>query len=360
MKAIILAGGKGTRLYPLTYTYPKGMIPMVNRPFLEHQIEFLKAHGGIRNIILSLNFMAEPFQRLLGDGSRLGVNITYVTEREPLGTGGAVKNCKSLIEDDPFLVMNGDILTDVDLTELVSFHRRKAARATLTLVRVDDPTSYGLVITDAEDRVTEFLEKPGWGDLDGTADTINAGIAVFSPEILDYIPEGEASLEREVYPVLAREKGSLFGFVTDRYWLDIGTLDRYLKAHIDILEGNVSARPYGQRQGNGVYIARRAAIHRTAWLLGPVAIGDEVKIGAWAKVGPGVTLGKGTIIEEGATIVESVFHEEVKAGRKSCIRRSIIASGCEIGEGCVIEGAVLGPASKVSPGSRLGLSSGPF
>lgn len=234
VNAIILIGGLGTRLRPLTYKTPKPLLPLADQPFVVYQFELLKKHG-VRDITLCTAYMPEEFQNVLGDGSRWGVRLHYVHEKTPLGTGGALKNAQEHAKGTT-LVFNGDILTDTDLTNLVRFHKEHGSRLTLGLTRVEDPSLYGLVETDSQGRIVRFQEKPPKGQ--AACDTVNAGLYVLEPEILDLIPAGVVhSLERELFPLLLERKTPLFACLSDAYWLDIGTIDKYEKANRDILNG---------------------------------------------------------------------------------------------------------------------------
>lgn len=234
MNAIILIGGLGTRLRPLTYKTPKPLLPLANQPFVFYQFELLKKHG-IQEVVLCTAYMAEEFERVLGDGRKFGVRLKYVYEKTPLGTGGALKNAQDFVKGTT-LVFNGDILTDANLAEILQFHRQRQARLTLTLTRVKDPTLYGLVETDSQGKIIGFREKPSPNEV--TCNTINAGIYILEPEILGHIPPGVVySLERELFPKLLELKVPLYATTSDAYWLDIGTLEKYHQADRDILNG---------------------------------------------------------------------------------------------------------------------------
>ena len=223
MKAVIMAGGQGTRLRPLTSNQPKPMLPVVNRPMMEHIVRLLARHG-FKEMIVTLQFLPTLISNYFGDGSEWGSCIEYSTEFAPLGTAGSVKNSAQLL-DEAFLVISGDALTDIDLTKIVDFHRRSRAMATLTLIRVDNPLEFGIVVTDSAGRIERFLEKPDWGQV--FSDTINTGIYVLEPEVLDFIPEGRSfDFSRDLFPYLLENGYPLYGYVADGYWCDIGTARR--------------------------------------------------------------------------------------------------------------------------------------
>src|SRR3989339_295082 len=220
MKAIIIAGGFGTRLRPLTYNTPKLIVPVVNRPFVLHQIEHLIRHG-VDEVILNLHYLSEEIKKLLGNGKKFGIKIYYSIEETPLGTAGAVKNAQEFFGTEPMLVFNGDVLCDVNISHVVNFHNEKNADVTLTLTEVDDPTSFGLVITDENGRVKRFVEKPSWEQV--SCRTINAGLYVIDPKIFDGVPEGKPySFERQLYPSLLERGAAIFGYLSRGYWIDIG------------------------------------------------------------------------------------------------------------------------------------------
>ncbi|NPV53671.1 MAG: NDP-sugar synthase [Firmicutes bacterium] len=351
MKGIILAGGKGTRLRPLTFSRPKGLVPVVNRPFLEYQLELMMANG-INDVILSLSYRAADFRKYFGDGARWGVSISYAIEDVPLGTAGAVKNCEVLLDGQTFIVLNGDVLTDIKISDVLEYHRAKCGEATLTLVRVEDPTVYGVVETNHEGRVTGFIEKPGWEEV--TTNTINAGVCVFEPEILGRIERGrEVSLERHIFPQIVREGGDIYGYVADGYWLDIGTLQRYFQCHFDILNARLDLMLPGRKFSRGVRMGRDARIHRSARLVGPVILGDRVTIRPGAEVGPWVVVGDEVCVGENAVVVESVIHSHSFIGRRSRVRRCVVESGCQIGEESQLEFIIMAANSTIGRGSLV-------
>ena len=340
MQAVILVGGQGTRLRPLTLTVPKPMLPLMNRPFLEFQINLCLRHG-VKDIVLSTAYKPDVFESYFGDGSRLGVRLTYVTEDEPLDTCGAVKNVERYI-DDTFLVFNGDVLTDLDLTNLIAFHREKKGKATLYLTRVEDPTAYGLVPLDHRGRINEFLEKPSWEEV--VTDLINAGTYVLEPELLDRVPDGECfSFERQLFPGLLEDGIPMYGFPSDAYWMDIGTPAKYLQAHYDILNRRMPFDFSGEEIKPSVWAGEGVEISPEAAVFGPTVIGPGCRIGPHALVSSNCVLGADCVLEEGAHLEGAVLHNGCRIGAESVLRQCVLSSGVVIGEKVhVSDQAVLG------------------
>jgi mannose-1-phosphate guanylyltransferase len=341
LKGAMLVGGFGTRLRPLTITTPKPMLPLVNIPFLEIELLHLKEYG-VDEVVLSTGYMPTVFDEYFGDGSRLGMRLVHVTEDEPLGTCGAIKNVERHLGSDPVIVCNGDILTDLDLSALVEYHLSKGAAVTITLTPVEDPTAYGLVPLDDDGRIIKFLEKPSWDQV--VTNMINAGTYVLDPRVLELVPPGENySFERQLFPDLLAAGEPLYGFPSDCYWLDLGTPEKYLSAHHDILDGQVEVPMRGVDRGDRVFIGEGVEIDDSAHIFGPLLIGDGASIGPGARVGGQSCLGRG-----------------VKVGAEASIDGSVILEGAVIGEGCVVDhsivgrGTSLGPSVRVAEGSVLG------
>ncbi len=267
MKAVIIAGGLGTRLRPLTYNTPKPIVPVANRPFIVHQIELLRQHG-IEEIILNLHYLSDNIKKILDEGREWGVKIRYSIESHPLGTAGAVKNAEEFFKEEPFiLVFNGDILTDINLTEIIEFHKARKACATLTLTRVEDPTTYGLVLCDQNSRVKEFIEKPSWERVEGLErKNINAGIYILDPKIFKDVPANSPVMfENYVFPRLLAGGEEVYGFESEAYWIDIGNPAKYQMAHEAILRGEVTlVRIFGRRESGGLWMVDNAEIDKTA------------------------------------------------------------------------------------------------
>ncbi|MBI2329640.1 MAG: NDP-sugar synthase [Chloroflexi bacterium] len=364
MRAVILVGGKATRLLPLTVNIPKAIIPVLNTPFLEHVIRHLSRHR-IKDIILAQGHLAQPIQGYLGDGRQFGVKLSYVVEDTPRGTAGAVKNAASYL-DDTFLVLNGDVFTDLDITAMIDFHRERKAKATIALAVVDDPTAYGLIKTDAEGRVSRFLEKPGREEvLQRRTNMINAGTYILEPDVLALIPpQQEVSIERETFQQLLARGEAMYAYSSPAYWLDMGTPEKYLQLHRDLLSGK--CRHYGLNPGKGVLLGEHTDIHPTTQIKGPVIIGNNCSIGRRVQlIGP-VVIGDGSTILEDSVIEDSVIWRNARLGPRVTLKNSIVADNCCLNESSSCLGSVLGdnvavlsgcklePGSKIWPGEAVG------
>ncbi|MGB2711300.1 MAG: NDP-sugar synthase [Conexibacter sp.] len=353
MQALILAGGEGTRLRPLTSTVPKPVVPLVDRPFIAFMIEWLRGHG-VDDVVISCGFMASGVHNVLGDGSAYGIRLRYVEEPEPLGTGGAVKFAEPLL-GERFLVLNGDVLTDIDLTQQIAQHERTGARATLALVAVDDPSAYGLVRLQSDGSVREFLEKPSPDQID--TNLVNAGAYVLHRDVLAGIPSGQhVSIEREVFPTLV--DAGLYGFEARGYWLDIGTPERYLQATHDILDGAVRTTVVDAYDAAHVALAADAEVAGS--VVGPALVGSRVRVAAGALVSGRTVLGRGVEIGEGTHVDGAVVLDGAIVGAHCTLTHCIVGPGvrlgahCRIGEGVVLgEGVTLGAGNQLAAGARL-------
>ena len=338
MKAIIMAGGQGTRLRPLTSNQPKPMIRIVNLPCMEHIVNLLARHG-FTDVAVTLQFMPEEIQDYFGDGSDWGVNMRYSIEDAPAGTAGSVKMAEQQLglEGERLLIISGDALTDADLTQLVRFHEEKDAEVSMVLKSVENPLDFGIVITEEDGRISRFLEKPAWGQV--FSDTVNTGIYLVEASVMDEIPdpeEGEYDFSKELFPKLLDQDRPLYGFVTDAYWEDIGTLEQYASAQRDILDGKVrDVRPPGTRLRENIYVGRRVQVDDEE-LEGPVVIGDNVRVGEGAKLSPYTVLGNNVVIAAGATV-----------------ERSIVAEGTYVGEGTELVDTLVGRNSYIQPRARI-------
>jgi len=333
VKAVIMAGGEGTRLRPLTSNQPKPMLPMANRPMMEHVVLLLRQHG-FTEIVVTVAFMANAIRSYFGDGSELGVRMVYATEETPLGTAGSVLNARDEL-DERFLVISGDVLTDVDLGAVVAFHEEKAAFATLALHSVPDPLEFGIVITREDGSIERFLEKPTWGQV--FSDTINTGIYVLEPEIFDFIaPEGASDFSGDVFPAALLAGKPIYGYVAGGYWEDVGTTAAYLKAHNDILDRKVRVEVDGFALRPGVWLGKGSTLDPSAVVEGPALIGDNCSVGAGAIIGQYTTLGDNVRITDAAEV-----------------RHSMIGDNCYLGAGARVEGAAVGRACDLRQGARL-------
>jgi mannose-1-phosphate guanylyltransferase len=350
MQALILAGGEGTRLRPLTSTIPKPAVPLVQRPFISYMLEWLRSHG-VDEAILSCGFLADGVRQVLGDGSALGIRLRYVEEPRPLGTGGALRFAQDLL-DERFLVLNGDVLTDVDLGAQLRQHERTGARVTLGLIGVEDPSAYGLVRRNGDGSVTEFLEKPSSDEID--TNLISLGAYVIEREVLDSMPPAgtKLSIERDVFPDLVGN--GLYGFEASGYWLDIGTPERYLQATYDILEGEVRTEIGREVASAGGVLLEDDSTAVAGTVHGPALVGPGCVVAAGATVGARTVLGPCASVESGAHINASVLLEGCSVGRGSRISEAILGPDVMIGERCRIDGGVvLGQGVRVGPGNTL-------
>jgi mannose-1-phosphate guanylyltransferase len=336
MQALILAGGEGTRLRPLTSTVPKPVVPLVDRPFIAFMLDWLRGHG-VDDVIMSCGFLASGVRNVLGDGSAYGMRLRYVEEPRPLGTGGAVKYAESLL-DERFLMLNGDVLTDLDVSAQLALHEQRGARATLALTPVEDPSAYGLVRTRADGEVTGFVEKPSPNQIDTR--NISAGIYVLDRSVLELLTAEEpASIERDVFPRLVGE--GLYAYVGDGYWLDIGTPERYLEGTFDILEGTV-ATGVTERMGDG-YVCVEPGTENAGRVIPSALVERDCTIGPHARIGGRVVLEAGVSVGEHTTIERAVVLRGSTIGANCTLSGCIVAAGVEIGDNTHIEGgAVLG------------------
>ena len=349
MQALVLVGGEGTRLRPLTRTVPKPIIPLVDRPFLRYMLDWLGRHG-VEEVILSIGFLARGVREGLGEEIPGGPRIRYVEEPDRRGTAGAIKFAEELLEDR-FLALNGDVLTDLDLGALVRRHEEAGAVATLALYPVDDPTAYGLVRRAEDGEILEFLEKPEPDQID--TDEISAGAYVLERSVLDLIPsDREVSIEREVFPRLVGE--GLYAERLEGYWMDIGTPERYLQASWDILEGRVETEVAGLVDARGTFvadgaeIADRAAIERSVFVHDGARVGEGATVGGRAVVGPECELG-------GAARVEgSVLMSGCELAPEAVVSDSVLAADVRVGEGAAVgAGSVIGEGASIEPGAEI-------
>jgi mannose-1-phosphate guanylyltransferase / phosphomannomutase len=359
LKAVIMAGGEGTRLRPLTSNQPKPMMPLVNRPMMEHIVLLLKQHG-FDDIVVTVAFMANNIRNYFGDGSEFGVRMVYATEETPLGTAGSVRNAMDEL-DERFLVISGDVLTDIDLGEIVRFHEERSAVATIGLVPVENPLEFGIVITREDGSIERFLEKPTWGQV--FSDTINTGIFVLEPEIFDFIPpDRPVDFSSEVFPALLDQGKGVYGAVAHGYWEDVGTLEAYVRAHQDVLDGKVHVDVPGFRLDEGVWLGEGAEVDPGATIVGPAVVGDYCRVEAGARLGEYTVLGSNVMIRNDADLERTVVHDNGYLGQGVRIRGAVIGraadlragvrceDGVVVGDECYIgEHAVLSPAVKVYP-----------
>ncbi|MFN8465299.1 MAG: sugar phosphate nucleotidyltransferase [Caldilineaceae bacterium] len=365
MKAVVMAGGEGSRLRPLTIGRPKPMVPVVNKAVIGHIFDLLKHHG-ITEVIVTLRYMASAIQDYYDDGSAIGMKLTYSVEETPLGTAGSVKNAARYLDDDTFIVISGDSLTDIDLQELVRVHRERGALASITLTRVPNPLEFGVIITDDQGRITQFLEKPSWGEV--ISDTVNTGIYVLEPDVLDLIPEDATyDFASELFPRMLADAKPLYGYVSDGYWCDVGNIGEYMKANADVLYGKLRlSQSIGTHLGGGIWVGENVEISPSAQLFGPIYLGDDVKIKGDVRIyGPAV-IRDYTVVDNYNRIERSVIWRNNYIG-ESCELRGVIVTrqcsikahvvayeGVVIGDNCVLgEGSVLHPNVKLWPHKEI-------
>ena len=353
MQALILAGGEGTRLRPLTSTHPKPVVPLVDRPFIGFMLDWLRGHG-VTDVVMSCGHMADGVRAVLGDGSAFGVRLQFVEEPRPLGTGGALKFAEDLLEDR-FLMLNGDVLSDIDLTAQLRQHEATGARATLALYPVEDPSAYGLVRLTGDNQVTEFVEKPSADQID--TNNISAGAYVLERSVLDLLEaDRPASIERDVFPRLVGD--GLYGFVGGGYWMDIGTPDRYLQGTFDILEGSV-ATEVAARMGEH-FLCVEDGVENAGRIVPSALVEAGCRIGAGARIGGRVVLERDVTVGAATTIESAVVLEGATIGANCVLSGCIVGGGVRIGDDCHVDGlsmlghgVTLGDGNVISNGARI-------
>ncbi|HET6893821.1 MAG TPA: NDP-sugar synthase [Candidatus Baltobacteraceae bacterium] len=345
MQAIVLVGGEGTRLRPLTFGTPKPMVPIMNVPFLARTLERLY-DAGICEVILPAGYMPQAITEYFGDGSDFGMKITYVIEDEPLGTAGAIKNVEQYIHG-PFFVLNGDVLTSLDLQAMIAYHEAKGGLGALHLIKVEDPSEFGCVVHDESGRISQFVEKPPKGT--EPTNEVNAGTYLLDKAVLDLIPPGRnVSIERETFPKILADGHALYAYTTADYWIDLGRPEHYLCAHRDILSGAMPLKLEPGIKGPG-----SQKVHPEN-IIAPVHIGEGVHIDPSAKVGPNVVLGDGCTVGPEAHLTECVLWDAVVIEEGAVVEEAIIASGARVGAGAVVSrGSVIGHDAVIEPGTVL-------
>jgi mannose-1-phosphate guanylyltransferase/phosphomannomutase len=347
-----MAGGEGTRLRPMTANQPKPMLPVVNRPIMEHVLHLLRKHG-LTETIVTVQFLASIVRNYFGDGEDFGMSLQYATEETPLGTAGSVKNAQDALRDEPFLVISGDALTDIDLSDLIAFHQDNNALVTVALARVPDPLEFGIVIVDDDGKIQRFLEKPTWGQV--FSDTVNTGIYVMEPEVLAEVPAGQVvDWSADIFPKLLENGASLYGWIADGYWEDVGSHESYLKAQADVLSGRVDVEIDGFEVSPGVWVAEGAEVDPEAVLKGPLCIGDYAKIEAGAQLREFTVVGSNVIVKEGAFLHRAIVHNNVYVGRGAQLRGCVIGKNTDVmSQSRVEEGAVIGDECVIEPDSYV-------
>lgn len=363
MKAVVMAGGSGSRLRPLTIERPKPMVPVANKPILGHILDLLKRNG-IDEVIITVQFLANMIQDYFGDGRSLDMHLVYSVEEEPLKTAGSVKNAQHLL-DDTFVVISGDALADFNLGDIIKYHVEKKAKATLTLCRVPDPLEYGVIVTDASGRIVQFLEKPGWGEV--ISDTVNTGIYVLEPEVLDlFEPNLPFDFSADLFPLLLERHEPIYGYISDGYWCDIGNLSEYRRATSDFLEGKVRGAQLGRHIGGGIWTGDDVEIAPDARLFGPIYLGNSVKIKEGVVIHGPTVIRDHTVVDNRAQVDRSIIWRNCYIGENVELRgavvlrqcalksKAVVFEGSVIADGTIVgEGAVIHPNVKIWPGKEV-------
>lgn len=351
MKAILLAGGKGTRLRPLTLHTPKPIVPIFNRPFLHYQIDLLRQVPEIDEVILSLNYQPRRIEEILGNGAGLGLPLRYVVEPVPLGTAGAVKYAGDRLTES-VVVFNGDVLTQVDLAAVLRLHRERRARATIVLTPVENPSAYGLVETEADGSIRRFLEKPRPDEI--TTNHINAGIYVLEPDTFDRIPSDVAwSIERSFFPSLVERGETFVAYIYAGYWIDIGTPEKYVQVHRDIMDGRFATGPFLDLPEPRTAVAANVRVEDGAVIAGPCFVDEGTLIRSGARVGPYAVVGRQTQIEEGAVVEDAIVWPNCRISREATVRQAILGRSCHLGRSVTVNGgAVLGDKTTLTDFTR--------
>ena len=343
MKGIIMAGGEGSRLRPLTFDIPKPLVPVANKPAIKHIVEHLHKYG-VGELAVTLFYLPHKIKDYLLE--EYGDEIKFYTEEKPLGTAGSVKNAKDFLKET-FIVMSGDVITDVNIKEVYDFHRKKGSKVTLVLKKVEIPLEYGVVIVDETGKIVKFLEKPSWGEV--FSDTVNTGIYIIEPEILEFIPEDRPfDFSKDLFPLLLKENIPMYGYITEGYWCDIGNTAQYLSSHFDVLEGKLDLGYRKILLEEGKVIGKKVLMSSGAKLILPLIIGNEVVIEENAVVGPNVVIGRGTIIKKGSHVKNSVLWEDVYVGENSELNGAVVCNKVRIDSNArILENAVIGEGVRI-------------
>lgn len=349
MKAVVMAGGEGSRLRPLTIGRPKPMVPIVNKPCMAHILDLLKRHG-ITEVVVTVQYLADVIQDYFGDGHEIGMDIYYSVEEVPLGTAGSVKEAQEHL-GETFIVISGDAVTDFDLQQIIAFHRQKGALATLTLYRVPNPLEYGVIITDEEGRIQQFLEKPSWGEV--ISDTVNTGIYVLEPEVLDYFEKGVPfDFSKDLFPMVLERRAPLYGYVASGYWCDVGDIREYMRANSEVLEGKVRLAEPGQPLGGNIWCGEGVEIAPDAQLYGPIYLGNEVKIKGGVVINGPTAIRDYTVVDNHARIDRCIIWRNSYIGEGAELRGALIGRQCSLKAKVVVhDGAVIGDNSIIGEGA---------
>ena len=351
MKAVVMAGGEGSRLRPLTIRRPKPMVPIAGKPVMEHILNLLKRHG-ITEVIVTVQYLASNIEDYFGNGSQFGMRITYSREDVPLGTAGSVKNAEEQLTE-PFLVISGDALTDYNLTDIIRYHKEKKALATLTLAHVDNPLEYGVIITNEAGHITQFLEKPSWGEV--FSDTINTGIYVLDPQIFSYFEKNVPyDFSQELFPYMLKKGDPIYGYIANGYWCDVGNLSEYMRANADALQGNVELEIPAKNIGGNIWCEEGVQIEEDAQLYGPIYLAHDCQVKTGSIIHGPSTIGHYTIIDERAQVDRSIVWNNSFIGERAELRGAIVGSSTSIKSKAVMfEGSVIGDNSIVQEGAII-------
>jgi mannose-1-phosphate guanylyltransferase / phosphomannomutase len=352
MKAVVMAGGEGTRLRPLTSNRPKPLVPVLNKPIAQHIIEHLK-RAGITDIVVTLYYLAEEIQNYFGDGSDLGVNLIYSIEDTPLGTAGSVKKAEKYLEDDTFIIVSGDALTDLNIEKAVAFHREHQSEASLVLKHVENPLEFGVVMTGENGKIIRFLEKPSWGEV--FSDTVNTGMYLLEPSVFALMEHNRNyDWSQDIFPRLLAEERALYGYVMEEYWTDVGSLEQYRQAQYDMLGGLTTLPIEGAVRGGNIYVGPGTEVDPGATLRGPLLLGANCRVKTGALIQPDTVIGDNAIIEEGACIEKAVLWDSAYVGKDANISGCTVCNHCTIKDRVEIqEGAVVGDRCHIEAGATV-------
>ncbi len=341
MRAVVMAGGEGTRLRPLTTNVPKPLLPVVDRPIMEHLLGLLVRHG-VTECVVTVQYLANSIREYFGDGADVGMKLSYATESVPLGTAGSVKNAQRELRGAPFLVVSGDALTDLNLTNLINFHNESKALVTVALARKEhNVVEFGNVITGDGGRIERFIEKPSWGQV--VSDTVNTGIYVIEPEVLELIPPGEVKdWSADIFPKLLAAGQPIFGYISDAYWEDVGTIDSYLSVQRDVLSGRVNLEISGFETSPGVWLAEGASVDPDAKIVAPSYVGPHCRIEAAGVVGPASVLGANVVVQRNARVVGSLLDNNVYVAESAEVISAVVGRSTDVRAGAHVDGAVIG------------------
>lgn len=352
MKAVVMAGGEGSRLRPITANRPKPLVPIGNEPIMEHIVRLLKSHG-VTEVVTTLHYLADEIQGYFDEGADFGVDMHYSIEDTPLGTAGSVKKAEEYLQNETFFIISGDALTDCDLTKALEFHRAKKSLATLVLYRVSSPLDFGVVITDDDGRVIRFMEKPSWSEV--FSDTVNTGIYILEPEILNMMEQGKNyDWSQDIFPQLLAEGKPMYGYVMEDYWCDVGNLQQYREAQEHLLTRRANLPISGTEREPGVWVQPGTKIDEQATIIPPVLIGRNCKIKGTARIGPYTCIGDNCLVESEAHVERSVIWEGTYIGPNVVIQSAIVGAKCTIKRDCIVgEDAVVGDRCLIDTGSVI-------